>query len=168
MDADSRSELREVLEELNERLLETADWIEKQNAPPDESIYSASVGFCRKRCAPLLTAFRAALNAGVFGDVWMQEERFRAFPEDVKVREEVPPPRFIGNWSGYKSFGDGRDMYIERLIRGWVPGYDFGESRTTGGAVVTWVSGAMTVSRYVTGLRHLAIAVTNEIERRCP
>ena len=174
MDADSASELRPVLEALEARLREAAGWIKKKKAHDDESPCRV---FGPKRLALVLDAFRDALNAGAFADdEVMQDERARAFPEDFKEPAEESPPielrvpfpgHLIFHWSGYTSSGDGTANFIERLLRGWLPSFDFGKPHSQSDVVEVPCFRVLTVKVYACGLRCLAHAVRVEIDRRC-
>lgn len=179
MDADSAGELRIALEALETRLAEAADWIVTRDVSDDE--LSIRV-FGPKRSAVVLDAFRDALNAGAFADdEVMQDERARAFPDDVRPKakkrkassEEIPVEitmvgRTIGCWIGYVPHGNSQSMFIERLLRGWVRLFDFGKPRSQADVVELPIFRELTVEPFVTGLRCLARAVRVEIDRRCP
>lgn len=166
MDADSAGELRTALEALEAQLRDDAEWLEKQKTPDDESPYRV---FGPKRSALVLDAFRDALSAGAFADdEVMQDERARAFTDDVKEPAEPPMPRSIGRWIGYQCLGTPKVMFIERLLRGWLPLFDFEKARSQADVVDVPPFRVLTVKLYAYGLRCLARAVHVEIERRCP
>ena len=186
----SSPEHQAVLATLHARLCETADWIKMQGFPPNDTPYRHVTP---KRERPLMDAFRAVWKTGAFAnDAVMKyeldclnrdDEKHRAnekltiaelraaneLQRGSKAEEHKPPIALMdGQWGGYTPLGDSRAMFLERLMRGWLPLYEFGIARSPDEVVETRISGAMTVSRYVTGLRHLAIAVKKEIDLRYP